>query len=296
MGNGNKLNTNQIAQNNDTENQDAETSDNQALETQTVENVSEGSEQELVSDVTADQVLEATDQVTVAEQAADASSDEISEKLKTNKQVVLYLIEKFPKCFIAQGEAKPLKIGIFQDITEQLKDDPKVSKTLLRSALRQYTASWRYLHGLKPGAKRIDLDGTECAELEQEHIDHAVQTLKESKQKAFAKKKSSEADGQHQKQSNRNSDASANTRKKDFKPSSKPRVNPKNKQKISEQPKVKQNLKPIALSDVKEGNSVHVILGNSPVAGSVTKIEKDGVQVQLNSGMTIKVKPEHLVN
>ncbi|MDX1269394.1 MAG: ProQ/FINO family protein, partial [Oceanisphaera sp.] len=27
-----------------------------------------------------------------------------------------YLAECFPKCFVATGEAKPLKIGIFQDL------------------------------------------------------------------------------------------------------------------------------------------------------------------------------------
>ncbi len=34
-----------------------------------------------------------------------------------------------------------------------------LSKTQLRSALRLYTSSWRYLYGVKPGATRVDLDG-----------------------------------------------------------------------------------------------------------------------------------------
>lgn len=281
MENSKKVNTNQSAQENVTEN--VGLSDSSELESQNSNSLASDS---------------STPESSPSDSAPtqEASPQEESVKLKTNKQVVLYLIEQFPKCFIAQGEAKPLKIGIFQELSERLKDDPKVSKTLLRGALRQYTASWRYLHGLKPGAKRIDLDGNPCAELEQEHIDHAVQTLKESKQKAFAKRKNQEAGPQHQKQTNSSSDKAAKSRRKDFKVSSKPRVKPKNKQKHSEQPKVKQNLKPITLSDVKEGGEVHVIVGNSPVAGTVAKIEKDGVQVQLNSGMTIKVKPEHLVN
>ncbi len=76
---------------------------------------------------------------------------ENTEKLKNSKEIVAYLVEKFPACFIAEGEAKPLKIGIFQDLAERLADDARVSKTMLRSALRQYTSSWRYLHGLKAG-------------------------------------------------------------------------------------------------------------------------------------------------
>lgn len=65
---------------------------------------------------------------------------ENSEKLANSKEVIAYIAERFPKCFILEGEAKPLKIGIFQDLAERLSDDPKVSKTQLRAGLRQYTS------------------------------------------------------------------------------------------------------------------------------------------------------------
>jgi ProP effector len=52
---------------------------------------------------------------------------------------------------------------------------------MLRSALRQYTSSWRYLHGLKAGQARVDLDGNPGELLTEEHIEHAKQALKESK-------------------------------------------------------------------------------------------------------------------
>ncbi|GAM75608.1 proQ protein [Vibrio ishigakensis] len=114
---------------------------------------------------------------------------ENTEKLKTTKEVIAYIAECFPKCFTLEGEAKPLKIGIFQDLAERLNEDEKVSKTQLRQALRQYTSSWRYLHGVKPGAVRVDLDGNECGELEQEHVDHAQQALAESKARVAARRK-----------------------------------------------------------------------------------------------------------
>ena len=114
---------------------------------------------------------------------------EQTNKLKNSKEVIQYLATQFPNCFSTEGEAKPLKIGIFQDLAERLKEDEKVSNTVLRSALRQYTSSWRYLHGVKVGSKRVDLDGVEGAEIEQEHVEHAQKTLKESKDKAFANKK-----------------------------------------------------------------------------------------------------------
>ena len=96
------------------------------------------------------------------------------QKLTNNKEIIAYLAEKFPLCFSIEGEAKPLKIGLFQDLSEALKDDERVSKTQLRQALRQYTSNWRYLHGCKAGAVRVDLEGNPAGELEQEHIEHAA--------------------------------------------------------------------------------------------------------------------------
>ena len=60
------------------------------------------------------------------------------QKLTDTKAIIAYLIEKFPLCFIAEGEAKPLKIGLFQDLAEALKDDERVSKTQLRQALSKH--------------------------------------------------------------------------------------------------------------------------------------------------------------
>lgn len=81
-------------------------------------------------------------------------------KLNSSKEVIAFLAERFPHCFSAEGEARPLKIGIFQDLVERVGGEMNLSKTQLRSALRLYTSSWRYLYGVKPGATRVDLDGT----------------------------------------------------------------------------------------------------------------------------------------
>ncbi|WP_239493878.1 RNA chaperone ProQ [Pasteurella multocida] len=105
------------------------------------------------------------------------------QKLTNNKEVIAYLVEKFPLCFSLEGEAKPLKIGLFQDLAEALQDDERVSKTQLRQALRAYTSNWRYLHGCKAGAERVDLQGNACGILEQEHAEHAAQQLAEAKAK-----------------------------------------------------------------------------------------------------------------
>lgn len=35
-------------------------------------------------------------------------------KLNSSKEVIAFLAERFPHCFSAEGEARPLKIGIFR--------------------------------------------------------------------------------------------------------------------------------------------------------------------------------------
>ncbi|MDI9730686.1 RNA chaperone ProQ, partial [Stutzerimonas stutzeri] len=78
------------------------------------------------------------------------------------------LAQRFPHCFSAEGEARPLKIGIFQDLVERVQGLNSLSKTQLRSALRLYTSSWRYLYRIKAGATRVDLDGNACGVLDEQ--------------------------------------------------------------------------------------------------------------------------------
>ncbi len=59
-------------------------------------------------------------------------------KLNSSKEVIAFLAERFPHCFSAEGEARPLKIGIFQDLVERVGGEMNLSKTQLRSALRLY--------------------------------------------------------------------------------------------------------------------------------------------------------------
>ncbi|MDG6273066.1 RNA chaperone ProQ [Glaesserella parasuis] len=106
------------------------------------------------------------------------------QNLKTalsTKEIIAYLAEKFPLCFSLEGEAKPLKIGLFQDLVEALSNDEKISKTGLRQALRVYTMSWRYLHACKEGAVRVGLQGEEAGVVEAAQAEHAAQSLAEAK-------------------------------------------------------------------------------------------------------------------
>lgn len=183
---------------------------------------------------------------------------ENNEKLKNSKELIAYLCELFPACFIAEGEANPLKIGIFQDLASRLAEDARVSKTLLRSALRQYTSSWRYLHGIKAGSIRVDLDGNECGVLTEEHVAHAKQALKESKDKVFASRRRPDAEK-----------APAKPRRP-----ARPKIDP---------------------ATLCTGQAVKVVVGKAPVPATIKEVDKDDIQVQLATGMVVRVKVDRLV-
>jgi ProP effector len=206
---------------------------------------------------------------------------ENTEKLKNSKEVIAYIAECFPKCFTLEGEAKPLKIGIFQDLADRLSDDPKVSKTQLRAALRQYTSSWRYLHGVKPGATRVDLDGNPAGVLEEEHVEHAKTALAESKAKVQARRKEQ-----------------AQKAREEGKAKAKPAAK-KPQARRPQQNKAPKAAKPVetrALNadEMIVGKEVNVNMGKGNMAATIVEINKEDVRVQLTNGLQMVVKAEHL--
>jgi ProP effector len=201
---------------------------------------------------------------------------ENTEKLKNSKEVIAYIAECFPKCFTLEGEAKPLKIGIFQDLAERLAEDEKVSKTQLRAALRQYTSSWRYLHGVKADAERVDLDGNACGAIEQEHVEHAQATLAESKARVQARRKQ---------QDEKNKEAGkAKTKAK--KPQAPRQAKPK---KVQEKP-----TRALTKDELSVGKAVNVSMGKGNMAATIVELNKDDVRIQLANGLQMVVKAEHL--
>ncbi|AKG71178.1 MULTISPECIES: RNA chaperone ProQ [Serratia] len=230
-------------------------------------------------------------------------------KLNTVKEVIAFLAERFPLCFSAEGEARPLKIGIFQDLVERVQGEENLSKTQLRSALRLYTSSWRYLYGVKVGAQRVDLDGNPCGELEQQHVDHARQQLEEAKarvqaQRAEQNAKKREAAGESATAEprrprpagkkpavRREGGAAAENRK--------PRPQQARPQQAREPRVAKEASQPrhVPVTDISKlqiGQEIKVRAGQSAMDATVLEIAKDGVRVQLSSGLAMIVRAEHL--
>ncbi|WP_448564262.1 RNA chaperone ProQ [Thalassotalea ganghwensis] len=208
-------------------------------------------------------------------------------KRTSTKEIIAYLVEKFPACFSLEGPAKPLKVGIFQDLAEQLAEDDVVSKTRLRQALRHYTSSWRYLKSVKKGAFRVDVNGEHVAEIDQEQADYASQTLKDSQEKFGNKLSKDKAN----KKTYKDSKAREKQPKKSVKDNAKFKAV---KAKSSASPKVAAKLKPVQASELSKGAAVKVQLGNSPIDAIITEIAGNDVSVQLNSGMVVKTQAKNI--
>lgn len=202
-------------------------------------------------------------------QVADAQVN--SQKLTNTKDIIAYLAEKFPLCFILEGEAKPLKIGLFQDLAEALQDDERVSKTQLRQALRQYTSNWRYLHGCREGAVRVDLQGNPAGVLEAEHVAHAAQQLAEAKARV-AEKRKAEAAAKKAQQKQR-SRKPANKNAKHFN---------------------KPSLSAVDFSRISVGSVVKVKAGDHAKKATVVEVLKDSARVQLENGLVMSVAADRL--
>lgn len=136
------------------------------------------------------------------------------------KEVVAYLAQKFPLCFSVEGEAKPLKVGLFQDLAEALADDETVSKTQLRQVLRAYTMSWRYLAACKPNAVRVGLQGEEAGVVDEQQAQHAAESLAQAKE-AFNARKAEQRKAQR-KEFFKNKAREENGKKRPFNKSRKP--------------------------------------------------------------------------
>ena len=224
-------------------------------------------------------------------------------KLNSSKEIISFLAQRFPLCFIAEGEARPLKIGIFRDIVSRITEEDGISKTQLRTALRMYTSSWRYLYGVKEGAKRVDLDGNDCGELEAEHVEHARIQLAEAKARVQAQR--AQKREQNGEKKPRTADkAAGNTRRHN---PEQPKVQntgtaqppqtrsaPRNKPRV---PRAEPQPALTPITDIQAltvGQQLKVTVGSGVMDAQVLEITKDGVRVQLPSGLAMIVRAEHL--
>jgi ProP effector len=221
------------------------------------------------------------------------------------KEIVALLAQQFPLCFSQTGEAKPLKIGIFQDLVERLNDNPLFSKTQLRQALRVYTSSWRYLDAVKAGVARIDLEGVAGELVDEQQAEHAAKTLLESKAKAAEVRKAKALEHKaRQQQQKAQADASQpaatdvsktdkpaykrNPAKTAAKPAKSSNLNQKRPAAVAAPVVAEKELQAATAVDLVVGAKVLIKLGKNPMPATVVEVVKQDVVVQLASGMVVK--------
>lgn len=205
------------------------------------------------------------------------------QKLTNNKEIIAYLAEKFPLCFSLEGEAKPLKIGLFQDLAQALADDEKVSKTQLRQALRQYTSNWRYLHGCRAGAVRVDLNGEPAGVLEQEHADHAAAQLAEAKAKVAEKRAAEKANN-----------PKANKKRPTRRFEKKTEEGNVAKKNFTKSQQTKSKFVNVDLDSLEKGSVVRVKVGDKATKAVVLEVVKDGARVELDNGLALTLSTDRL--
>jgi len=221
-------------------------------------------------------------------------------KLNSSKEVIAFLAERFPQCFIAEGEARPLKIGIFQDLVDRVQGEMSLSKTQLRSALRLYTSSWRYLYGIKAGATRVDLDGNACGVLDEQHVEHARKQLEEAKARVQAQREQQQAkkrEAGEERASRRPHKPARKYSTEGDQPSRQTRSKPLRNHAERAPVAGRQPARTKAVTDtttLQVGQNIKVIAGKSAMDATILEITKDGVRVQLASGLAMIVRAEHL--
>lgn len=104
-------------------------------------------------------------------------------------------METLSATFAVFRDCQPLAIGIHKTIKARL---PEIDEGALRTALKRYTASTKYLKAIANGKKRSDLDGNPAGEVTAEQRQQALETIKERFRKVAERKKTEQEDKERQ--------------------------------------------------------------------------------------------------
>ena len=111
----------------------------------------------------------------MSESTARATDHEKRQKaMQANREAMQMLFDAYPSIFSLE-QAKPLKIGIHEDLAA----DGKLSKTKIRKALATYVRQIAYYQCLTEGASRVNLQGEATAEVTADDAKHATERLEQ---------------------------------------------------------------------------------------------------------------------
>ena len=268
------------------------------------------------------------EQVEQVEQTVEQQTPvaEVAQQPSLSPEALLALLcEQFPKCFIARGECRPLKIGILDSLAERTAGQPGVSKTRLREVLRRYTNTTRSLQGVAAASKRVDLDGEDAGEVAEDHVSHAQQQLAERRERHKAEAKArARAAGGEQGEGDRprrgrpqavggEGGAAGEQRRGPRPPQRAPRSQadgdsrrsraelPRREPQAAAAPVARDSVaettadnQPLTAAQLVVNQRVKVQTGARPVYGTVVAMQGDNVQVGLDNGLSVWVKSDAL--
>jgi ProP effector len=104
-------------------------------------------------------------------------------------------LKTLAEAFQVIRDCQPLAIGVHKVIRTRL---PDLSDGAIRSALKQHTASTKYLKAIANGSQRFDLDGQPVGEILAEQREQALAALKERFRKAAERKREEAQAKEHQ--------------------------------------------------------------------------------------------------
>lgn len=132
---------------------------------------------ETIDKVAQDNALEANKEVQVTAPGEQTNAVADGEDTGTHQEHIKEALEllyvHFPKAFIKEGDCKPLKIGILEDLKPLIANIEGLSISKVRAAVRVYTTRLRYFYSVREGAQRVDLNGNEVEPVTAEHAEYA---------------------------------------------------------------------------------------------------------------------------
>jgi ProP effector len=241
--------------------------------------------------------------------ANNKNGENVVQRKYSPREVLDFLIEKFPKCFFAYNSenVRPIKIGILEDIVARLGDEispeGKYSKTAIRQGIKVYASSLAYLDACKVGAVRVDLDGNECdGPITEEQEKYAQEKKEAVKKKISERQNKARAAGAGTGNANAGAKkprpAGEGYKKKFGGPGSKNfHGKPFNRNGGKSYPQKKTYTRPpvylyvpVDLDTLKVGDFVSVRIAEGIAKGFVDKIEPDDIHVKMRNGNIVHSK------
>lgn len=226
------------------------------------------------------EVEKSTQEVSAQAPAAEAGeAAKAAENTGTHQEHVKEALEllyvHFPKAFIKDGDCKPLKIGILEDLKPLIANIEGLSISKVRAAVRIYTTRLRYFYSVREGAMRVDLNGQEIDAVTAEHAEYARTRFSEINAQRPAKPKKPQGHKNTKRPFNKDGNSKPGQRRGGF---NKGGQQGGFKDRKFEQAKA---------SDIRVGRYVFVSIDSSYHKGTVAEeIKGDKVSVTLMNGST----------